>query len=543
MSYIPALYGAIDPLNSTTTPLVSNGTFVGTQIDITKYASVGIAITVDQSSATYACLVQFSQDGTNWVSNSNNIVVTNAGTAQNYYFTYPVVSRYYRVNYTNGTSAQGVFRVQAILNAQTNQKTQQYTTDGISQSIVPARATAQGDAYVQISGSTSSFGDIRVANLWPLVQTDFVYGINSNNHITVATGVGSSVAGTTQLAVCTSGTANGTVASVSTKKYAKYRDGNGMLCRFTVIFTAGLANNTQIAGAGDDTDGYFVGYNGTAFGFLYRRNAVDTWTPQSQWNNDTFNGSGVDTNPSKFKLDPTKGNIYQIQLGYLGFANPKLSIYNPYSGNFELVHQYIYAGMNTVPILTNPALTLFWKTVNSGVTATPVVISASSGGIFSDGIVRDITQKYSFSSSKTNPGSTEIAILTIRNNTTVNGVTNKSNLKLISMTFAVTDSNSSNNANVMVMNIKRNATLGGPPAYTNTDTTNSISARDTAGTTVTGGTLEQSYVTCFSASQTIDVSEYDYQLYPGDTMTFSSVLTNSSANTHLSIAVNWTEQV
>lgn len=69
---------------------------------------------------------------------------------------------------------------------------------------------------------------------------------------------------------------------IETVRRAKYRAGEGLLSRFTAQFTTGAANSTQLAGMRNAAiDGWFIGYNGTSFGIMYRRNSVDTWIAQS----------------------------------------------------------------------------------------------------------------------------------------------------------------------------------------------------------------------------------------------------------------------
>ena len=81
------------------------------------------------------------------------------------------------------------------------------------------------------------------------------------------------------------GVASTTAAATSSSliqsiRRAKYRAGEGLLSRFTAQFTTGAANSTQLAGMRNaNIDGWFIGYNGTQFGIMYRRNSVNPFSP------------------------------------------------------------------------------------------------------------------------------------------------------------------------------------------------------------------------------------------------------------------------
>jgi len=103
----------IDANNSTTTPLGISGVFTGTGVDLDGYSSVAITLHADVDSATDGMDFQFSTDNTNWDDLYKfTMDVSSSNTRR---FQFPVCARYFRVVYTNGTSAQSTFRVQTVL--------------------------------------------------------------------------------------------------------------------------------------------------------------------------------------------------------------------------------------------------------------------------------------------------------------------------------------------------------------------------------------------------------------------------------------------
>lgn len=119
-----------------------------------------------------------------------------------------------------------------------------------------------------VDGQVSAFGEALTAQLTPLAQLDFADGLSASTNRRV-TGAGS-VTTSGSLAVAATGASANSRASLAARRYSMYRPGQGELSRFTAVFTAGAANSTQLAGPGDDCNGFFFGYNGTAFGVLRR---------------------------------------------------------------------------------------------------------------------------------------------------------------------------------------------------------------------------------------------------------------------------------
>lgn len=115
---------------------------------------------------------------------------------------------------------------------------------------------------------TTAFGEQSIAELTPIVQVDFPYNINTQLMETRLNNGAASIA-TQRLKISTGAFANQSVIAL-TRTPVKYNPGQGGLVRFTSIYTTGVANSTQIHGVGSESDGYFFGYNGEAFGVLRR---------------------------------------------------------------------------------------------------------------------------------------------------------------------------------------------------------------------------------------------------------------------------------
>lgn len=108
---VASIAGILDTTNSSTALLGSGAVFTGLATDITNIASVVINIFTDQASATDGFSLQFSSDGTNWDEQFNHPITANQADT----FVHTPDAQFFRIVYTNGAVAQGVFRLQTCL--------------------------------------------------------------------------------------------------------------------------------------------------------------------------------------------------------------------------------------------------------------------------------------------------------------------------------------------------------------------------------------------------------------------------------------------
>lgn len=396
---------------------------------------------------------------------------------------------------------------------------------------------------VDIGGSSvSAFGTLETAELTPLVQLDFVYGINTQTGVTAVSGAGATVDTSVSRLRIQSGTNAAGTATFTSRKTAKYRPGQGLTARFTGVYAAATAGAIQIIGAGSATDGYFFGYNGTSFGILLKTGGSSAWVASSSWNGDKCDGTGG----SGFTWNHQNGNVMMIKYPYLGYGDIKYYVQNPTTGGWILCHTIQYANSTTAVQVSNSNLT-FYANITNGGNTTNLTMYVGSVGIFLSGARVFVgNPKWSADSNKASI-TTETSILTIKNCTTYNGVANKSLIRLNAVSFGSTAGNG-----VCTLRLKIGATLGGSPSYTPVNGTtsdagatltaaNSIASVDTAGTTVTNGTYVFSLTAANPASNVFDLTTFDIFLAPGETMTLS-VATSQSAAT-VGVTANWVEDI
>lgn len=378
----------------------------------------------------------------------------------------------------------------------------------------------------------SAFGELEVVNPTPVVQTDFIYNVNTDMVSTTTTGSGT-ITQADSMAVLQTTAATTSSAKIETKRFLKYRPGQGCHVRGTALFTTGVAGSEQLFGCGDDQNGLFFGFDGASFGIMSRYDSVDTWVAQENWNGDVMDGTGGASNPTAQNLDPTKGNVYQISFQWLGFGLINFGIEDSSTGKFVTVHQIQYANKNTVPSLLNPSFPILWSTENT-TNNTNITVKGASCCAEVEGKIELLGPTNAIGNSKTGITTTKTNILTIRNKSTYQSVTNRTPINILKYSAAVDGNKPAE------FELVKNATLGGSPSYTDISTNTSVIEYDTAGTTVTGGqvidfaTLASSGSLSESGANTSDII-----LLPGETLTLA--VRASATTTDTTVGIRWVE--
>ena len=374
----------------------------------------------------------------------------------------------------------------------------------------------------------SSFGEIRQIQPYPLFQQNFSFNVNSRFWNTVTANTGTVTIVNRMVSLATGATASSRAQILSRRKL-KERTGQALVCRFGARFTTGIASTYQIIGLGDDQDGFFFGYNGTSFGVLHRTNAsasvVDTWTAQTSWSEDKADNSRILP-----IIDFSKGNVFEISSQF-GFGAIVFSVANPRTGLFVPVHTIPYTGANL-----NSSSGAFNLPVSIDAFGQNVTITVTNLSVFNEGpeVIRGLLN--SQTGSKDLTGTTEVPILTIRNDTTFATFTNNNLVYINFISVAQTDGNKA-----VTLFVRENALLTGA-SFTAIDTNTSIVSYDTAATALTDGMLIILNVVAPTSSSLIELTPLNYFLPPGSTLTLSAKKSSGSTPT-VTVVFSWREDV
>lgn len=260
--------------------------------------------------------------------------------------------------------------------------------------------------------------------------------------------------------------------------------------------------------------------------------ATNTFTAQTAWSDDVADGSGA--LPA---MDWTKGNVFQIQFQYLGYGAIEYYVEDPASGDFLLCHRIPFANTSIDPSLENASLPLS-AVVTNAANATDITLSLASMMSGSEGIDRLAGIRRGASGTQTGIATTEVPVLSIRNQEVFNGVPNKIPVKINTIKTA-NDHNQSMIIRVY-SNIEKTAA-----SFSDVETNVSPIAADTAATAVDNSTGRLIYSKQLGSQEndTIDLSSDPLagNLEVGDTFTVTAE-TVSGTGGACAVSLNWVEE-
>lgn len=304
--------------------------------------------------------------------------------------------------------------------------------------------------------------------------------------------------------------------------------------------TATVLFNAQTVGSKAGT--YSFSSTGTATGTFTQVAAgaavIDTWIPQSSWNEnklleDNTGGTGL---LNAFVLDPSKGNVFQIQQQYLGYGAIIFYVEHPSTGRFIKVHTLELANSLSGPSLDQPSLKLGLFAASLGSTTNIECYSASLAG-FNQGEMVPFRNPQSYLNSKSSIGTTFTSIISFRLRNQFNGYINLLEAVLKNVTVSAEGTKP---AEFMLL---VNPTFSGTvPVWTYLDESHSIMEYDTTATTVTVGSNTSRILTSSvpkSGPISLNLVDYDMILEPEDIITLACRAT--SATTDFTASMTWLE--
>lgn len=194
--------------------------------------------------------------------------------------------------------------------------------------------------------------------------------------------------------------------------------------------------------------------------------ASNTWYPQSTWNGDVLDGSGSASNPSGATLDPTKGNVYQINVQYLGFGSISFEIEVAHSGNnpaWVVVHTLRFPNTLTATSMSQPSFPFLMAAYSAGSTTNASVSIGSFAG-FNEGEALNLGPRISYQRDAMVTSSTTVytPLFTVRNGYTFASRANQTVVRLLDVSGCARGNSTATTKFYLV----RNAALTGPVNFT-----------------------------------------------------------------------------
>lgn len=375
--------------------------------------------------------------------------------------------------------------------------------------------------------SNSIFGDRYVGTRTPTIAAQFQYGLRSDDAVVDIVGSGNTTIEDAMLKLNTGTDADGHVG-IQGADYLRYIPGHEAYAFFTCVFAAPVAGLIQRIGLfdfdGGNGNGFFVGYNGLTFGITRRRAGIDTFAAVDVA--DIFpEDSGV--------FDPTKGNVYKISYGYLGFATIHFENLLPHGGLVETA-SIDYPNTSTETHIANTNIPLRAEMTNDGsVVDSQMLIGSVTAGIVDGGGEDPIARWFTFKSQVTSVVGGTTTLFHFRNKVTFFGITNKISTQLALITA------STDGTKTVIWTIEKNPTETVAGTWADINTTDSVMeiSIDTVSTPATGEemlTWNMGKVDSFFE----DVTEFVLKLRPNDT---AAIRVLTTAPNDVALSFRWKE--
>ena len=316
-------------------------------------------------------------------------------------------------------------------------------------------------------------------------------------------------------------------ASIANKKALRYLPGQEAFTNFTVVFTTPKTDSYQRAGLFNSTNGFFIGYEDTGFYVTRRRDSVDTKV--------LIDLSTVfDEDDGIF--DPTKGNVYRISFGYLGFAAINFEVMNP-CGCWNSIYRIAYPNTATETHILNTNLQPRGEVANTGNNTNIVIkVGSFSAGIIDGAGADPAARPFTFAQSAQTIAAGELMVVTFRSKSTFATLTNYIQSILTMLSFNTDLSKSS------LWELEKNATITGTPTWADINTTDSTIEYSTDAVVTRGAGVLNFSIPLGKVDRELitNLIEQDIELLPEDYITLFIVTPVGTTGTY-DLSFRWKE--
>jgi len=432
---------AVSTANSTSALLLANQTFTGASEDVLQYGVINVAVRSDVPSATDGLKFLFSADNTNFYSSDDYTIL--AGKFKTYSFA--PVARYFKIQYTNGTSNQSQFLLQTIYKQVYVKPSSHRLQDDLSpqddaevvQSVMVAklpsgnfqnvRTTVEGNLVTDFAQNQKDAFD-RLITVDPTHLQSFDHRIDKHpqDFDEIITGSATSVHNANTVSVDMT-TTTGATDSVVRQTYQafEYTRGNTQQGLFSLNLNGGpKLNNNRYFGLGDRDNGAFIGVDGAGL-YVMRRSktsgiVVDIKIYQSNFNQDRLDGTGR----SGVLLDLTKQNLFSILYSWLG---TNAIVYSVAIGGIKnIFHIETVGNVIDTAWCQSGQLPLRFVNENTGITGSSTTFKVGCSSVFSYGSSKGFSTYQSVSTGTT-------AVNISATDTVIAGIRLRPNIKYVSI--------------------------------------------------------------------------------------------------------------
>jgi hypothetical protein len=296
--------------------------------------------------------------------------------------------------------------------AQWNKNKQDYLDQEKTLFEVYMRSNRYGEIYDDLGQGFSGdlFGRLKISQPFTLFDSTHRYS-QCGDFDDVVLGAGSTVGILTHQSTTTLGI--GTTAGCSlireSKRVFSYQPGKSLQVLQTFVMAPPKSNLTQRVGYASSTNGVFLeqetGAAGVTTAYWVMRTersgiSTEIRVPQSQWNRDTFDGTGFSTsNPSGIALNLTKAQILFTEYEWLGVGAVRCGVVNE-NGIFHILHIFNHSNVIDSTYMTTATLPVRYEIFNTGITTSSstmkqICVSIQSNGGYEKKVAPDVARQLS----------------------------------------------------------------------------------------------------------------------------------------------------
>ena len=337
---------------------------------------------------------------------------------------------------------------------------------------VTGNVAIQTNTYVTINPDTTSvdaFGRQRIAEPFTLGDYKHIYGLNVD-FVDSVSGSGSTISFQANKACARLLTGIGTTAYAihQTRAYHHYQPGKSQLIFSSFNFFTPQQNATKRTGYFDDRNGIFLEQVGLStsdgvnpgigtYNWVIRSYtsgiATETRIPQSQWNKDKCDGTGV----SGFNIDFTKTQLSFIDFQWLGVGRVRCGF--AHDGKLIVAHEFLHSNNLDKVYISNPNLPVRCEIRNTGVGIGAsfdqiCATVASEGGYAESGI--DFSHSMTSTRTTPTPAGTEFPVMALRLKNSFNGLPNRMSARLNNLSIYA----ETNSISFRIVKLAGNANIG-----------------------------------------------------------------------------------
>lgn len=316
-------------------------------------------------------------------------------------------------------------------------------------------------------------------------------------------------------------------SAISNRKALRYIPGQEAFANFTTVFTSPKSDSYQRAGLFDSQNGFFIGYEGIIFKATRRRDGVDI--------SETIDLSKI-FKPDVGVYDPTKGNVYRISFGYLGFAVINFEVMSP-CACWESLHKIQYPNSSTNVHILNTNLQPRGEVANTGNnTDISIKIGSFSAGVTNGGGPDPSARRFTFGQTEQSISAGTMMAVTFRSKASFNSLTNYISSVVTLLSFNSDLSKSS------LWELEKNATIVGTPTWNDVNADDSTIEYSTDAVVTRGtGVLDFSLpLGKIDREMITDLESQEIELLPEDYITLFIVTPGGTSGT-FDLSFRWKE--